>query len=209
MYVYSLTHTQLKYICQWPVKFHKAQMFSQCCALSTWYQCSFWNVFCGVVCFDVSVVYCSHLRVSVRNVLCAVVTCPVFVQHLWLATSWAEEGRREILLWGLWYSKHLTLYLADPPLSLKTIALPTYSHLRVWIRQTVEHELCPCLFLLLQSFLSQTIEHVGNEGWIWCHEGVSPLASSHQHPLRQNTPKGVRMWEYFWLRFYLHGSLLW
>lgn len=97
------------------------------------------------------------------------------------------------------------------PLSLKTMALPTYSHLRARIRQTVEHELCPCLFLLPQSFLSQTNEHVGNEGWRWCQEGVSLLASSHHHhhPLCQNIPRVVRMWGYFWLRFYLYRSLLW
>lgn len=42
-----------------------------------------------------------------------------------------------------------------PPLNLKPSALPPYSHLLVWIRQTVKCSLCTCLFLLPQ-FLSQT-----------------------------------------------------
>lgn len=42
-----------------------------------------------------------------------------------------------------------------PPLNLKPGALPPYSHLLVWIRQTGKRSLCTCLFQLPQ-FPSQT-----------------------------------------------------
>lgn len=63
----------------------------------------FWNVLCGASNF-----WCiSGLLFTSKNLCQTVlhalsVMCRVFVRHLWLAIARAEEGRRKILLWGLW-----------------------------------------------------------------------------------------------------------
>lgn len=106
----------------------------------------------ALVVLGVSVVYWSHAKIGQKCVVCCVCNVSCLCPTSSTCNSMSRRRKEKDSFMRFVIVSIVSFTWLFSPLNLKNIALPIYSHLLVWIRQTVKY---PCFLLLPQFFLLQ------------------------------------------------------